>query len=81
MKEKMWTLIGGIFAAGTVAAVLMGILPPGDFKDLALIAVMAIFNEARLSSNNKSWTEWGEQQKAEFAALVKAATENKNVTP
>jgi len=28
-----------------------------------------------LSSNNKSWTEWNEQQKAELIALFKAASE------
>lgn len=77
MKEKMWFVMGIIFAVGAVLGMLLKILPVGDFKDLALIAVMAIFNEARLSSNNKSWTEWGEQQKAEMVALVKAATENR----
>lgn len=75
MKEKMWLVIGVIFAIGVVAGMLMRILSADDFVKLALIVVMAIFNEARLSSNNKSWTEWNEQQKAEFAALLSATRE------
>jgi hypothetical protein len=75
MKEKMWLIIGVIFAIGVVAGMLMQILQADDFVKLALIVIMAIFNEARLSSNNKSWTDWGEQQKAEFAAIIKAIKE------
>ncbi len=77
MKERMWFVIGVIFAIGVVAGLLLRILPVGDFKDLALIVIMAIFNEARLSANNKSWTEWSEAQKAELIALFKAASETK----
>ena len=74
MKEKMWFTMGIIFAVGAVLGMLLKILPVGDFKDLALIAVMAIFNEARISSNNKSWDEWTEdaakQAEARYQALV-----------
>ena len=75
MKEKMWILVAGIFAAGAVLLTAMRILDPVVFAQAFTMVMMAVFAELRVSSNNKSWTEWGEQQKTEFAALVKAAVE------
>jgi len=76
MKERMWFVIGTIMAVGVVVLAAMRILPIDTFGQLAIVVFMAIFNEARLSSNNRSWTEWSEQQKAEMLALFKAASEN-----
>jgi hypothetical protein len=78
MKEKTWLIMGTIMAVGAVVLAGLRILPIDTFGQLAIVVFMAIFNEQRLSSNNASWTAWGEQQKAEFAALVKAATEKKD---
>lgn len=72
MKEVTWMVMGIIMAVGAVVLAGMRILPIDTFGQLAIVVFMAIFNEQRLSSNNKSWTEWGEQQKAEFAAIIKA---------
>ena len=72
MKEKTWFVMGIVMAVGAVGLAAMRILPIDTFGQLAIVVFMAIFNEQRLSSNNKSWTEWGEQQKAEYAALIKA---------
>jgi uncharacterized membrane protein YhaH (DUF805 family) len=77
MKEKMWMLVAGVFAVGAVLLTAMRILEPTVFAQAFTMVMMAVFAELRVSSNNKSWTEWGEQQKAEFAALIKAATDKK----
>lgn len=70
----MWMAVAGIFAIGAVLLTAMRILEPTVFAQAFTMVMMAVFAELRVSSNNKSWTEWNEQQKAEFAALLKTAT-------
>jgi len=70
----MWTAIGIIFSIGVVAGFLLGDLSSENFMLLAVIVINFIFNEKRLSSNNKEWGGWTEdaakQAEARYQALV-----------
>jgi hypothetical protein len=74
MKEKALLIMVGTFSAGTVAALLMGILPVEQFVPLAVMVIGYAVQEMRLSNNDKAWGGWTEdaarQAEARYQALV-----------
>jgi len=65
-KWLVWLLIGLAWSVGIIALTAMGIMPTEVAAGLAGVAITAIFGEVRFEANDKSWSQFYEQEKARW---------------